>query len=171
MKKNTNIGPDCGGFLIWHGSRIYDFANADNAKVSVNTTVGGPATGLTSATAGAYYYALFYSASATTVDGSAAAVVGAGNYAFNDPNWTFNNPRPDLWYYLSGPGYAASVTTAGRFNSLYVDPTNQCNISSIHITSAVCGCWLVSQHWHQHYPSCTMACCSGVQWLDWGNVG
>jgi len=98
------------------------FSNPGSQKISVNSTVGGPATGAMPTTS-TYYFALFYSASATTVDGSALAVSGAGNYVFNDGNWTFNNPTAgQADGYVYGPGYAVN-TTAGQFNSQYIDPT------------------------------------------------
>jgi hypothetical protein len=98
------------------------FSNPGNEKISVNSTVGGPATGAMPLTS-TYYFALFYSASATTVLGSAAAVTGAGNYVFNDPNWTFDNPTAgQAGGYVYGPGYGQNVA-AGQFTSSYIDPT------------------------------------------------
>ena len=98
------------------------FSNPGNEKISVNSTVGGPATGAIPLTS-TFYFALFYSASATTVDGSATAVTGAGNYVFNDANWTFNNPTAGQANgYVYGPGYGQNVA-AGQFTSSYIDPT------------------------------------------------
>jgi hypothetical protein len=98
------------------------FSNPGNERISVNSTVGGAATGAMPTTS-TYYFALFYSASATTVDGSAAAVTGAGNYVFNDANWTFDNPTAGQANgYVYGPGYGQNVA-AGQFTSSYIDPT------------------------------------------------
>ena len=60
------------------------FSNSGSEKISVNAIMGGPATGAMPTTS-TYYFALFYSATATTVDGSAAAVTGAGNYVLMMP--------------------------------------------------------------------------------------
>jgi hypothetical protein len=102
------------------------FSNGNSAKVSTNSVVGGAATGVTMANdgtvAGTYDYALFYSAAATTVGGSSSAVVGTnGTYAFNDANWTFNNPGAFAGY-SDGPGYATNGP-AGLFVSRQLDPS------------------------------------------------
>lgn len=65
--------------------------------------LGATAAGRTAASAGNFYYALFYSASATTVSGSSAASQGLlGTYAFNDANWSL-------------VAYGANTATTGRF--------------------------------------------------------
>jgi len=76
---------------------------AAGSKISTNSVVGGASTGLTAASAGLYYYALLYSTSATTVNGSAAAVAGAGSYAYSS-GWTFSGD------------YATNTASAGRVN-------------------------------------------------------
>jgi len=77
--------------------------SAAGSKVSTNSVVGGASTGLTAASAGLYYYALLYSTSATTVNGSAAPIVGQGTYAYSQ-GWTFSGD------------YATNTAAAGRVN-------------------------------------------------------
>jgi PEP-CTERM motif len=78
-------GACCGaraqGTIFW--------GNNNSTRISTNSFFGGPATGLTAAAANLYYYALFYSTNATTVEGTTNAQSGFGVYAFEDPNWTF----------------------------------------------------------------------------------
>jgi PEP-CTERM motif len=66
--------------------------NASNLHISTNTATGGAATGLTGTTAGSYYYALFYSTTATTVLGTTSAQMpdasGSMVLILNDSNWT-----------------------------------------------------------------------------------
>src|SRR5208337_2618956 len=85
------------------------FNNTSTTKLSTNSVPGGPATGVTGAVANGYYFALFYSATATTVNGSAGAVTpgatGVGTWVTSDASWTANNV-------LGGS------TSAGRFASL-----------------------------------------------------
>jgi hypothetical protein len=68
------------------------FGNNNNSatKIFTNSAVGGAATGLTAGSGGLYRYALFASATATSVNGQTSAITGraSGNYAFNDGNWT-----------------------------------------------------------------------------------
>jgi hypothetical protein len=74
---------------------LVNFANSASAatKISINSTPGSAVVGLTPATANAYYYALFYSATATTVLGSSASVIPTsttvGSYVTSDNNWTY----------------------------------------------------------------------------------
>jgi len=91
------------------------FNNGNTTKISTNSAVGGAATGVTFANAGGanYYYALFFSTTATTVSGSAAAVTGAGNYVVNDGAWTF-----------ATGAYATNTGTTGRFASVLADATS-----------------------------------------------
>ena len=67
------------------------FGNNNNSatKIFTNSAVGGAATGLTAGSAGLYRYALFASATATSVNGQTSAIAGSANsnYAFNDPDW------------------------------------------------------------------------------------
>jgi hypothetical protein len=77
-----------------YGQGTVLFATTANAgtKVSTNSVVGGPATGLISATPATYYFALFYSQTgSTSVGGKATATVGGTTgYAFSDSaNWSF----------------------------------------------------------------------------------
>ncbi len=57
--------------------------------ISTNSAFGGSATGNTTP-AGAYYFALFCSQTATSVNGQTTAILGnsSQNFAFNDTNWT-----------------------------------------------------------------------------------
>jgi len=91
------------------GQGLVNFVNsaAAGSKISVNSAVGGAATGLTPAVANNFYYALFYSTSATTVagSGSGAIIPGASlnqSYAWSDAAWTFSGD------------YASNSATAGR---------------------------------------------------------
>ena len=53
-------------------------------RMSTNSVVGGPSTGLTGTTPGLYYYALFASVSQVSVNGQTTAISGLnGNYVFN----------------------------------------------------------------------------------------
>ncbi len=77
------IVPPSGGYVI--------FANNNNSatKIFTNSAVGGPVTGLTGTNPASYFYALFASATATSVSGCTNAIAGSASpaYAFNDPNW------------------------------------------------------------------------------------
>jgi len=99
------------------------FNNLGNTLISTNSVQGGAATGRIAApTSATFYFALFSSASlATTVSGSATAVSGVGNYAFNDSNWTFVNPTTGSGYL--GPAIGTN-TAAGKFSSIVADPAN-----------------------------------------------
>jgi hypothetical protein len=91
-----------------HGQGLVNFVNSAAAasKISINSVPGGAATGLTPPGAGSFYYAAFFSVSATTVDGSSGPVIPTlannGNYAWNDVNWTFTGD------------YATNTTLSGR---------------------------------------------------------
>jgi hypothetical protein len=63
------------------------FSNTSTTKISTNSAVNGPSTG-TTAPAAQYYYALYFSTNATSVNGQTTAVSGFGNYVFSDTNWT-----------------------------------------------------------------------------------
>jgi len=67
------------------------FASSANSatKIFTNSAVGGPVTGLTATNAGLYYYALYASATATSVSGRTNAILGnaSASYAFYDNNW------------------------------------------------------------------------------------
>jgi len=75
------------------------FGNNNGTRVSTNSVDGGAATGLVAAgTAQSFYYALFYSTTQTTVNGSTAAVAGtAGTYAFNVAGWNNGTPSVNLF--------------------------------------------------------------------------
>jgi hypothetical protein len=104
-----------------------NWANANNSKISVNATVGGPATAVMVANAGTlastYYFALFYSTTASLVGGSSSAIMGStgATYAFNDSSWNFLNPSP-ISGFVVGPAYGTN-TTIGKFTVGTVDPT------------------------------------------------
>jgi hypothetical protein len=71
---------------------IYFRTTVPPTRISTNSMPGGLATGVTVPGA-LYYYALFYSTTATTVGGTSGPIVGVasggGSYAFDDPNWTY----------------------------------------------------------------------------------
>src|SRR5215469_6767328 len=80
-------------------------------KISTNSVAGSPATGLTSVPTNGvgFYYALYYSATATNVNGQTSAIFGAGgNYVFNDTNWTL-------------AAYGTNFSLPGRFLSAMTD--------------------------------------------------
>ncbi len=95
MKKALIVATIVAGAYGASAQGLVNFNNSASAttKISVNSAVGGAATGLTAAVAGSYYFALFESTTATTVSGSSAAVLpnstSAGSYAFSDSNWTY----------------------------------------------------------------------------------
>jgi len=96
------------------------FVNGTTSKVGTNSVVNGVSTGSISGL-GNYYFALFYSASATKVGGSSAAVVGTnGTYAFNDASWTF------------APGaYGTNIASAGRFSSVISDANGATAVTGV----------------------------------------
>jgi len=109
------------------GFVLFQNTAAAGTHISTNSAVGGAATGQTFANAGTigttYYYALFYSTAATTVDGSSAAVAGNGNYAWQDSNWTLASST-----YATTEGFAGDLatntTSVGKLNSEAADPSN-----------------------------------------------
>lgn len=91
------------------GFVLFNNTAAAGTKISTNNMA---TVGLATGAANTYYFALFYSTTATTVGGSTAAVSGSGNYVWTDSNWTF------------GGAYGSSSATAGRFASNSADPNN-----------------------------------------------
>jgi hypothetical protein len=89
---------------------VIDFGNNNSAatKISTNSVMGGPATGFTaSSTNAVFYYALYYSQTATSVNGQTSAVSGApGNYVFTDTNWMLAAYGTNMWV----PGRLFSAT-------------------------------------------------------------
>jgi hypothetical protein len=74
-------------------------------KMSTNSVVGGPSTGVTAAVGGTFYYALFASASNPTINNSSSGVSGvSSNYVFNASGWEF-------------VGMATNQLSAGRFSA------------------------------------------------------
>jgi hypothetical protein len=93
---------------------LVGFSGGGNAatRTSTNSVVGGPSTGTTAATAGLYYYALFASASQTSVNGNTTAISGlSGNYVFNN----LGTGVPTGGWELVGIG--ANIASAGRFSA------------------------------------------------------
>lgn len=79
-------------------------------KMSTNSVVGGPATGVTAAGAGLYYYALFASSSQNSINGSSSAVSGlSGNYVFNN---TGGGSASTGWVLV---GMATNTLATGRY--------------------------------------------------------
>jgi len=95
MKKLLVIATVVAGAYGASAQGLISFNNSASAlsKISVNSAVGGAATGLATGAAGTYLYELFYApSSVTTVAGSSAAVIpisaaNKGTYAFSDSNW------------------------------------------------------------------------------------
>lgn len=73
---------------------VYFNSLGNSTKISTNLAQGDPPNGLTSGIGGQYRYALYYSTTATSVNG----------YAFNDPAWKL-------------AAYGTNTTTAGGFLS------------------------------------------------------
>jgi len=82
-------------------------------RMSTNSVPGGPSAGLTSTTPSLYYYALFASASQTTVNGQTTAISGFNaNYVFNN----LGTGVPSTGWELVGIG--ANNAGAGRMNGV-----------------------------------------------------
>jgi hypothetical protein len=82
-------------------------------NISTNSVFGGAATGKTGSSSGQYYYALYCSSTATSVNGQTNAISGSSsgnyaNYAFNDSAWTL-------------VAYGTNTAIAGRFTSTSAD--------------------------------------------------
>jgi hypothetical protein len=112
-----------------YGQGLINFNNSAGATshISVNTTTGGAATGQFGAgLANNFYFALFYSTTATTVTGQGAAafkpILGdnlGSSYVWNDTNWHFAGGTGAQTYNDNGTvftsnGYAVSTASAGR---------------------------------------------------------
>jgi hypothetical protein len=113
-----------------YGQGFVLFSNGGRL-VTVNSSPGGASTGsmpIAPTTGANFYFALYYSAAATTVNGSSAAVLpGAtpltvGSYVFSDANWTFDNPVGTTGYL--GPAYATNSQAVGKFASTVMDVNN-----------------------------------------------
>ena len=79
---------------------------ANATKTSTNSVAGGAATGLTAGSGAQYYFALYYSTNATSVNGQSAAIVGNANnnYAFSSSSWKL-------------AAYGTNRSSAGRFGT------------------------------------------------------
>jgi len=102
---------------------LVSFGNGSASKFSTNAVVGGAASGVTATAANqSFYYALFYSATATTVNGSAGAVIpsgtSTGTYVNSDANWTYG-------------GLTGTNTSAGRFFSASPNPDLSSTITGV----------------------------------------
>ena len=94
MKKNFLILLLLAGSFFAHGQQFVQFNNTVTTAISTNSTPGGTAAGLMSEPAGSFYFALFASATATTVHGSANAIIPTfgsptGPFVLSDPNWEY----------------------------------------------------------------------------------
>jgi hypothetical protein len=96
-----------------------NFANNNGTKISTNSVVGGASTGVTGAWTPSgqnYYFALFYSTTATSVGGVTSAVLGNnGVYAFNSGAWSYG-------------GLTATNTVAGKLQSSTLNPDNSSSV-------------------------------------------
>ena len=72
------------------GLVVFSGGASASTRISTNSAAGAASTGLTGASGLIYYYALYRSTTATSVNGQTAAIVGSANnnYAFNDSAWT-----------------------------------------------------------------------------------
>jgi len=104
----TILPPSGTGYVLFVNSL------ASPTKIFTNAYVGGQVTGLAGTGVGSYLYALFASASATTVNGYSNSVLGAANahYAFLDNNWTL-------------VAYGKSTAVRGRLTSTSTDNSGQ----------------------------------------------
>ena len=98
--------------------------NTGGSRVSTNSAVGSAtASGLTAGNQGAFYYALLYSTSQTTVGGSTAAVygTGTGTYAFNSAGW------------VDGMGgvYATNTTAVGRLQGAVLNSDGSFSVNGL----------------------------------------
>ena len=114
---------------------LISFNNSSTAstKISTNSPVGLSGPGLV---AGQYYFALFFSSSATQVSGSSTATSGSttvSSYAFSDAAWTFaamaTNGTTRAGQ-VSGSGSVAITGIAGGNTSQFVVVGWSANIGS-----------------------------------------
>jgi len=92
------------------------FVNGTTSKISTNGVTSGVISGL-----GNYYFALFYSSTATTVGGSSTATAGTnGVYAFNDANWSF-----------AAGAYGTNIAAGGRFSSAISDASGNTVVTGV----------------------------------------
>ena len=100
------------------------FNNTSATKVSTNSfSIFPPASGPIAAGANLYYFALFYSTTATTVHGTNGAVILGngdffGTFVIGDPNWTFagygvNSSTLPGHFFSSSPNSDGSTTING----------------------------------------------------------
>lgn len=99
-----------------------NFANNNGTKISTNSAPAGAASGVTAAWATGqnnYYYALFYSSTATTVGGSTAGAIGTnGVYAFNSAGW-------------SDSTLLATNTVAGKLQATTLNVDNSSSVNGL----------------------------------------
>jgi hypothetical protein len=95
MKTEMTLLACLAGVCGAHAQGLVIFNNTPATKVSTNSfSIFGPASGPIAAGANLYYFALFYSTTATTVHGTNGAVIPGngdlfGTFVIGDPNWTF----------------------------------------------------------------------------------
>jgi len=100
---------------------LFSAGSSAATRISTNSVVNGAATGTTVANGGTalttFYYALFTSTSATTVNGNTTAQQGAaGSYVMTDGTWSIGQTG-------FGTDYGTNTLT-GRLNSTVGDPAN-----------------------------------------------
>lgn len=101
------------------------FNNGNATRVSTNAWAAGyPVPGLTAAAPNLFYYALFYSTTATTVHGSTNAVIFdglnlSGSFVFDDSNWAVTA------YGTNSP------FVAGRFSSSALNADGSTTINEV----------------------------------------
>ena len=100
--------PPSGGYIFFNN------LNFSSTKIFTNSSIGGPVTGLTDTNLGKYFYALFASATASTVSGGNSNITGAASsaYAFNDAAWTL-------------VAYGTNTLVRGRLASTSADANSQ----------------------------------------------
>jgi hypothetical protein len=86
-------------------------------RISTNSTFGGSPSGSTETASGQYYYALYCSPTATSVNGQTNAIFGFTSvnqdwYAFNDTRWTL-------------VAYGVNTSAPGRFASIGADSSGE----------------------------------------------
>jgi len=118
------------------------FQNQNTTKIYTNSAPGGVATGQTGTTGATYYYALFYSTSQSSINGSTAGDIGANaalaaglSAGTNTPGVTAATYAFQSGWTLATSGGSAllgtNTSTAGRFASPVGDSGNNTVVDGV----------------------------------------
>jgi hypothetical protein len=112
MKKLLTLTVLLGAASLSFGQGLVNFANSSTTRISTNSVLNGPVTGLTSGAVGSYYYALFVATSSqNTVDASLTGWTYVGTGANTATVGRLNgNTTTDPG--IPVPGYALGSSTA-----------------------------------------------------------